>query len=110
MRDLVAGVEGMGGFRVAVVVVAGGLRVEDGVLGLLVAGAVREAVGGDAIFLGGARTGVVVVVVVVVFGLVSPPGPPERASEAAVGAYSLERLVLGVFALGVAGTAGAGIP
>lgn len=105
MRDLVVSVEGTGGFRVVAVVVTGGLRVEDGVFGLLIAGAVREVVGGEAIFLGGARTGVDVAVL----GLGSSPGPVERAREAAVGAYNLERLALGVFALGVAG-AGVGAP
>jgi hypothetical protein len=80
-RDLAGGDEA-GTFRVVAAGVTAGLRVEEGVLGLLVAGTVRDVVGVEVTFLGGARVGVEVVVL----GLGGAVSPDVRASEAAVGA------------------------
>jgi hypothetical protein len=88
LEDLVD-VVGMGGLRDADVVEIGGFR-EDGNLERL-----GVAVGVVLFLLGTDLTDVVAVD----FGLVSVV-PVERASDAAVGAYSLDWVELGVLALG----------
>jgi hypothetical protein len=102
LTDLVVAVD-TGGLRDAEVVDAGGLR--EGVFGrLLEAGVVPEVAGVVVDLLGI----VLADVVVVVLGFVSVV-PDERASDAAVGAYNLDWLELGVFALVDAAT-GAEVP